>query len=119
MLLFILLAACSPGNGGGDAVLLEPEASPGVAATIAADPTTTAVLPDATVLGTVVTAQATGTTTSTTEPTTTTAPTKTTRPPPVIEGPEAADFTFALEGGEVFTLNLERRPILLYFWADW
>lgn len=114
--LALLMAAChSSGN-----VVLDPQHLLSAEATPTSTSTTiTQVDPEPTVLGTVVTVPTVVTSTTTTAPATTTASTTTTRPPPVIEGPGAADFTFTLEGGEVFTSNLEPRPILLYFWADW
>lgn len=38
---------------------------------------------------------------------------------PVPEGPEAPDFTLALEPSGEFVLSQEVKPVFMVFWAEW
>jgi hypothetical protein len=40
-----------------------------------------------------------------------------TKPPP--PGPEARDFTLALEPSGEFVLSEEAKPVYMIFWAEW
>jgi len=75
--------------------------------------------PEATVTTTAAPPPTGGDPTTTQPSTSSTSSTAATPNPVVVDGPPAPDFTLALDGGEVFSLSAEQKPVYMVFWAEW